>query len=430
MQLSHYLKVFSWEENPDQLLLFSTRQTSKILIPRETYLAAENNGISSSDQALLSELGMLVPDRQVEKQATQGLLDGLNANNSALSVTVVLNLDCNFACIYCYEGDMKGRLYMSQQTATYLVDYIKQRFGPNKTTLIVDFYGGEPLLSLGIIKSVSKELKAFAESRDATYNFSLITNGALFKRKTAQELVELGLDRVKITLDGPPDIHDHYRPFKSGRGSFDVILKNIKETWDLARIGIGGNFDRSTYTHFPRLLDQLEKEGLGPDKIAAVKFDPISNRPEDAISPTDYKDGCMSINEPWLQEAGAYLRAEILMRGYHTLKTKPLFCLIENKDAFVVNYDGVIYKCPAFIGQPGYAVGDLQSGVSNDTDTYKLDIWKNEKCAECEYLPLCFGGCRYMTFLRNGNIDQLDCQKDYLDATLETLIKQDIQCRL
>ena len=75
-------------------------------------------------------------------------------------------------------------------------------------------------------------------------------------------------------------------------------------------------------------------------------------------------------------------------------------------------------------------MGDLQAGVGDYADTYKLDIWKNGKCADCEYLPLCFGGCRYMTYLRNGKIDQPDCQKDYLDATLETLIKQDIQCRL
>ena len=429
MQLSYYLKVFSWEENLNQLLVFSTRQMSKILIPRETYLAVENGGVSPSDAVLLSELGMLVPDRQVEKQATQFLLDDLNAKSSSMTITVVLNLDCNFACVYCYEGDMKGRLYMSDQTAAGLVDFIKARFGPNKESLNVDFYGGEPLLSIGTIKSISRELKSFAETRDATYGFSLVTNGALLKRKTAQELVELGLDHIKITLDGPPEIHDRYRPFKSGKGSFDVIINNIKATWDLAKIGIGGNFDRNSYRKFPQLLDRLEKEGLTPDKISAVKFDPIANRPEGDLSPTDYKDGCMSINEPWLVEAGAHLRKTILKRGYNTLKPKPLFCLIENRDGFVVNYDGAIYKCPAFIGQKGYAVGDLQTGVEDYSDIYKLDLWKNEKCSECEYLPLCYGGCRYMTYLRNGNIDELDCQKDYLDATLETLIKQDIQYR-
>jgi hypothetical protein len=34
-----------------------------------------------------------------------------------------------------------------------------------------------------------------------------------------------------------------------------------------------------------------------------------------------------------------------------------------------------------------------------------------------------------MTFVRNGNIDTVDCQKAYLDASLETLVKQDIKYR-
>ena len=57
----------------------------------------------------------------------------------------------------------------------------------------------------------------------------------------------------------------------------------------------------------------------------------------------------------------------------------------------------------------------------------KLGMYKNPECA---YLPLCFGGCRYMTYVRDGNIDQLDCKKEYFDASLETLLKQDIRYRL
>jgi hypothetical protein len=35
-----------------------------------------------------------------------------------------------------------------------------------------------------------------------------------------------------------------------------------------------------------------------------------------------------------------------------------------------------------------------------------------------------------MTFLRDGDIERVDCQKAYLDASLETLVKQDIQYKL
>jgi len=72
----------------------------------------------------------------------------------------------------------------------------------------------------------------------------------------------------------------------------------------------------------------------------------------------------------------------------------------------------------------------LESGVSDYSEILRLGIYKNPDCAECVYLPLCFGGCRYMAYLRDGNIDKLDCKKEYFDAALETLLKQDIRYRL
>jgi len=45
------------------------------------------------------------------------------------------------------------------------------------------------------------------------------------------------------------------------------------------------------------------------------------NRPEKDFSPVDYKGGCMSINEPWISEAGKILRQEILKRDL-----KPEIC--------------------------------------------------------------------------------------------------------
>jgi len=119
-----------------------------------------------------------------------------------------------------------------------------------------------------------------------------------------------------------------------------------------------------------------------------------------------------------------------LKRGYRTSKPTPMACMIETTDSYVVNYDGVIYKCPGFIGKKEFAAGDLESGVNDYSEILRLGIYKNPDCAECVYLPLCFGGCRYMAYLRDGNIDKLDCKKEYFDAALETLLKQDIRYRL
>ena len=427
MQLSYYLKVYPFEERPDHLLLFSTKKASKVLLKRETFQSIKNGTLSPSDEAVLSKLGMIVHDREEERQGVCRFFDDINTKNHGLNIMVVLNLDCNFSCIYCYEGDMKGNLYMSDTTADHLIDFIKEKFTEDKKSLLIDFYGGEPLLSARLIKRISQALKSFTQAKGATYDFTLVTNGSLFVRQVAEALVPLGLKSVKITLDGPPEIHDRCRPFKSGAGSFNTIIKNIRETCDLVKIGIGGNFERDNYEKFPLLLDYLVKEDLTPDKIPMVKFDPVMKPPEGDISPPDYRGGCMSVNEPWIGKAATLLREEMLKRGYNTLKIMPITCMVENANSYVVSFDGVIYKCPGFIGKKGFEAGDLLSGVKDYTSSYKLDIWKNQECIECEYLPLCFGGCRYMTFVRNGNIDTVDCQKAYLDASLETLINQDIR---
>jgi uncharacterized protein len=430
MQLSFYLKAYPYEERPGHLLLYSTKKTSMILLKKETFRAIENGGLSPSDEATLFKLGMIVPDQQEEKQAVFGLFDDLNARSTRLDIVVVLNLDCNFACTYCFEGDIKGNLYMSDETAESLVDFVKEKFTKDKKSLVVDFYGGEPLLSIMLIKSISRKLKSFCENRGASYSFTLVTNGSLFKRRVAEELVPLGLRNVKITLDGPAETHNISRPFKSGAGSFDAIMANIKQTCDIVQIGIGGNYDRHNYKKFPLLLDCMAKEGLTPDKINMIRFDPVVNRPEGDTSPADYKGGCMSINEPWLLDADPLLRKEILKRGYNTPKPSPIFCMVERMDSYVVNFDGVLYKCPAFVGKKGFEAGNVRTGVKDYTSSYNLGIWKHKECTECEYLPLCFGGCRYMSLVKYGNMDKADCKKAFLDASLERSIKQHIKYRL
>jgi uncharacterized protein len=429
MQLSHYTKIYQYEEKPGYLLFYSTKKAATILLRETVYKSIGDGSLPLSDKETLSSLGFLVNDVNEEKKSMLHLLDEINSKNTNFNLIVVMNLDCTLSCLYCFEGAMKGKFYMSQETADLLIDFIKSSFVPGKKSFNIDFYGGEPLLSIELIKYISKKLQDLAKDRNIDYTFTLVTNGTLFTRKIAEELVSLGLKGVKITLDGTKENHDRYRPFKSGKGSFDKIVKNIKETCEVIKIGIGGNFNRENYKGFPILLDYLLSERLTPEKISNIKFDPIIKAKGDYF-PADFRDGCESINEPWLVEAGVILREEILKRGFHTPKITPSPCIIDIRDNFVVNFDGSIYKCPGLIGRKGFEIGDLRTGVKDYRGSYNLDLWKRQGCLDCEYLPLCFGGCRYMKLLRDGNIDGVDCKKQYLDATLEAFIKQDIKYRL
>jgi uncharacterized protein len=136
--------------------------------------------------------------------------------------------------------------------------------------------------------------------------------------------------------------------------------------------------------------------------------------------------GCRSINEKWLFDAGIHLREETIKRGFNTPDVTPSICAIERNNMFIINYDGSLYKCPGFIGQPEFSVGDVVSGVSDYSVSHKLNNWRTEECMECVYLPLCFGGCRYMSLLRGSAMETLDCRQPYYDACLEQLVRQDL----
>ncbi len=104
--------------------------------------------------------------------------------------------------------------------------------------------------------------------------------------------------------------------------------------------------------------------------------------------------------------------------------------MVDMDNSLTIHYDGTLFKCVGMIGHQEYACGDVWSGMKDYRRQYQLDHWrKEEKCRECVYLPLCFGGCRFMAFQRNGHMARVDCRQDYLDATLEAMLLQDVRYR-
>jgi len=79
------------------------------------------------------------------------------------------------------------------------------------------------------------------------------------------------------------------------------------------------------------------------------------------------------------------------------------------------------------IGHETLQAGDIRDGTNDYRALYRVGRWQEEeKCRECEYLPLCFGGCRDMTRQRDGNFDGVECMKAFYDAVLEESVKMGI----
>jgi uncharacterized protein len=426
MRLSSYVKIYPCPDDPGKILLYSTRRGAAILVSESILVSINEGSLSHANRETLARLGFLVPDTEAEKMELRDAFAEVNRLGIKFSAQVVLNLDCNLACTYCYEGGMKGRNYMSPETATLLAELAEKESIAHGRGVELSFYGGEPLMSLDLIYSLSERLQMAATAKGTTYSFNMVTNGTLLNGAMVEKLLPLGFTGAKVTLDGPRENHDRFRPFVSGKGSFDLIVANVKQVCGLTDIQVGGNYTRDNYLEFPRLLDFLLDEGITPERISLVKFDPVTKSGGEFPLP-EFNEGCASTDEPWLMEAGLFLREEILKRGFHTPRVGPSACMIENPNDLVVNWDGALFKCPAFLGWKNMSIGNLDSGISDYTESHNMDVWKKEECLDCTYLPLCFGGCRFLKLLRDGRIDDVDCRRGYFDRTLEACVRLDLK---
>jgi len=423
MPLSSYCIRLNDPGFPGQEILFSTRTAATVIMTPDAVNDLEGGKLSPEERGRLADTGLLVSSRENEQQEMTGYIDAMNRLTTTIKPIVIMNLDCNLACPYCFEGNRKGKHYLTEETAGEVVRFIGARL-PGKNAINPVFYGGEPLLSADRIVRLSRMLQDLADANGAGYEFGMITNGTLLTRALVDRLRPFGFRTANVTLDGPRQVHDASRPFKNGAGSFDAIERNLRDVCGLIDVHLGGNYTRENVREFPRLLDHLLASGLGPDRIASVEFSPVLN--ESSAFVPDFQGGCSTLTEPWVAEAGTFLRREILSRGFRIPAVGPAVCMIERHDHFVVNWNGELYKCPCLIGRKEFCIGTVRSGMRDCVKSHNLGNWKNEQCLSCAYLPLCFGGCRYIHLLRRDSMDGVECKKDFFDRVLPALVLQDI----
>lgn len=426
LQLSRYVKIYPLSDGSNNFLVYSTKKGSLVRLSK-TLLDALNHGTLSEERCeALRRVEILVDDPAAERAAMESLVSRANQRNNKFKAIVVLNLDCNLACPYCYEDFYRGKKYMDDEVARQTAEYIIREQVQRGRDVKIGFYGGEPLLSVPTIRAIAAPIQQAAREAGVDFHLALTTNATLLTRKTVEQLLPLGLREAIVTLDGTREIHNRQRPFVSGKGSFDTIVHNIKEVCDLITVQLGGNYSQEEFRDFPKMLDHLLAEGVGPERVGFVQFAPITAKSGQTTG-ADTQGTCVSGSEAWVSEAAPFLREETLKRGYATYRPAMSACMVEFEKDLVINYDGTLFKCPAFIGWPELSIGTLSEGVRDYRESHNLDVWKNDECLDCPYLPLCFGGCRLFTQLRNGSIDGVDCRKAYYDQTLEEILLQDLR---
>ena len=325
--------------------------------------------------------------------------------------------DCNLACRYCFaeEGEYHGRrALMSYETGRKALDFLVRESG-SRVNLEVDFFGGEPLMNWQVVKDLVAYGRSLEKEHNKNFRFTLTTNGVLLNDEV-MAFCNREMDNVVLSIDGRREVHDRMRPFRSGQGSYDLILPKFLEFARQRReLGLK-YYVRGTFTHFNLDFanDVLHLADLGFDQISvepvvAPKEEPYAIKPEDIPV----------ILEQYDILAREMIRREKANKGFNFFHFmidltggpcvyKRLTGCGSGTEYLAVTPWGDLYPCHQFVGQEGFLLGNVDDGVvrQDTVQTFKgCNVYAKEECRQCFARFYCSGGCAANSYNFTGRID-------------------------
>ncbi len=173
-----------------------------------------------------------------------------------------LTKGCNLRCIHCRASatELSSPSDLSTQAARDIIDQIAEVSSP-----ILVLSGGEPLFRSDIF-----QLARYGT--DKGLRVALATNGTLVTKQVAQKIVDSGVKRVAISLDGADAAtHDTFRGIP---GAFDAAITGFRNLKELGlSVQINTTIARHNAHQLPAVLELARS--LGADALHTFLLVPV-----------------------------------------------------------------------------------------------------------------------------------------------------------
>ena len=332
---------------------------------------------------------------------------------------------CNLRCLHCYSSSdaCSCGAELTTDQAKAMIDSVSAFGCP-----VLLFSGGEPMLRGDLF-----ELLAYA--KDKGLRTVISTNGTLITDDAAQRLAELTLSYAGISLDGPEQVHDHFRSFQGAfqatlRGienchlhgirtglRFTMTAQNIHEIPTIFEIALEAGVKRICFYHLIRTgrAEALSESVPTPQQVRDAINMIIDltdryvrqGRLEEVLTVGNHADGPFMLmrmeaeNHPNTAQA-----RELLMRAAGN-RIGQNICSI--------NWDGQVF-CDQF--WRNYPLGNINESsfeaIWQNEDDPVMKILRNKtdykdpKCRRCRWFEMCRGNFRSLT----GKADLQDWQNE------------------
>lgn len=413
------------ERGREELLLLNSFESRPLYIQRgRRYIKRFLDGIRELGSAeainrafpadsellnLLIEHRIVVSSKELKERAEEPDISfdkKSREDKRGMSLYLLLSQSCNLGCIYCLNGiktygkDMN--LKMKEEVAYKSVECCLESLSPGSRLEIV-FFGGEPLMNWPLAKKIitycQENLADKCKDKDIRYH--LTSNLTILP----SDLIEWA-KRYDITflcdIDGPEEIHNLCRPYRSGEGSHAHIVRNIERLTKAGlKVALRATITNRNHDCLPEVAKHHRE--LGGSGSAFVPVNPV-NSDEDILSakmlPSIRKmtNGLAEVFRSKIWKTRDLFPFNVYEPNLCGGGRSVTGCGAPFGNTPVVDVNGDVYPCIYLVGIKRFYLGNVMNG--NYPDMRVLDwmldflhVDKAPECRQCSWRYICGGGC-------------------------------------
>lgn len=337
-----------------------------------------------------------------------------------------VSADCNLSCSYCFYHNRPTDPYrslrshrMNDETLSILIGQLMEE----GDAVSFCWQGGEPTLAgLDFFKKVVELQIKFGRDGQLVSN-SLQTNGVLIDRNWARFLKRFNM-LVGLSLDGPQEVHDRYRTYASGKGSFKEVMRTV----DILReneveFNILSVVSKANVNRPEELYEFYLNEGFFYLQfIPCVEVDDSGKKIASfAITCEEWESFLRRLFNIWFNGGNPQVSIRLfenILMAY--LGMEPEICEFKKRGGsyVVVEYNGDVYPCD-FLVERSWFLGNLRERPLDEileSERFKRFIRLKEveypECKKCRFKFICNQGCSRLRMIAN----KLGQKESYLCA--------------
>ncbi len=341
----------------------------------------------------------------------------------------ICNLDCKY-CFYLekeklYPGTAGAGFRMTDETLErYIQQYIEGQSGPE---ISFAWQGGEPtMMGVAFFRRVVELQTQYCPPGRRITN-ALQTNGTLLDDEWCHFLAEHKF-LVGLSIDGPREMHDHYRVDKGGRPTFDKVMRGLEL---LKKHGVEFNtltvvnrvnsqhplevyrFLREIGSGFMQFIPLVERAGdedflAGPPDLE--RAEPRSPVTGWSVESRTYGEFLSVMFDEWVRrDVGTVFVQMFEVQLAIWMGMPSSLCVFAETcgNAVAMEHNGDLYSCDHFV-YPEHKLGNIAdvslAEMLASPRQRKFGTDKQEAlpryCRECEVRFACNGECPKHRFIR------------------------------